>query len=353
MAVVPLADLQPLARELAGARHDGYSERALARGYEEYLARRRVPLAGFRLRAAGRDLPSFYALLTGPAPPRGPLELILDDPPGPGPAWDFLRPFAGIVFAEDGSAEIRGPDDGPPTRAIVRVLLREHYLSRSRTEEDRAAAGGSRITLPTLLRSLPDGVAACRARALLPFCVAVLAYLPEERIIYELDLLRSLLLADPRAGRLPIGRRVHRSARIGWHVDQWTGRGEVPLLAARSLPAIVESQGLAAVEAAHIFGGVRELMDSALQGLAARGVVAFDRRTGVYRHRLDAFQPSTPSAHGPYVPSENPNPALRTSVQELIAAADARATCPLCGAPIGGDHRGLLCAKCAAEVDLG
>ncbi len=354
MAAVALADLQPLARERAGDRHDVYSERALGRAYEEFLARRRTPIGSFHLRAGGRQVGSFYDLLRGEAPPAGPLELRLDDPPEAGPAWAFLRPLAAAVFAEDGSAEIVSDAGAPPARTIARFLLREHYLPRSRAEEDRAAAGGPRVTLPTLLRSLPEGVAACRQRGLLPFGVAVLAYYPEERVIYELDLVRSLLLADPRAGRLAPARRVVRPARVGWYVDQWTGRGEVPLLAARLLPTIVESNGLTAIEVAHVFGGVRELIDSALQGLAARGVVAFDRRTGVYRARLDALLPAAPGeSPRPESSAANANPALRTSVQELIAAADARATCPLCGTPLGPDPHGLLCARCAAEVDRG
>ncbi len=125
----------------------------------------------------------------------------------------------------------------------------------------------------------------------------------------------------------------------------------MPLLASRCLAVIVESHGLTALEMTHVFGGVRELVDSALQGLAARGLVTFDRRTGVYRPRLDAFMPvpvAEPSAPPP--DTGGANPALRTSVQELLAAADARASCPLCGAPLPSDAKGILCDKCAAEV---
>ncbi len=276
----------------------------------------------------------------------------MSPPLAAGAPWEFLRPFERMTTAADGSAEIFPGGDGGPTRTIQRFLLREHYLPRSRVEEDRAAAGGTRVSLPTILRDLRVGIQACRVRSLLPFCVAVLTYFPEQRIVYELDLLRSLVLADPRAGRLPPPRYVRRTSRVSWQVDQVTGRGEMPMLASRCLQVLVESHGLTAVEVAHVFGGVRELMDSALQGLAARGLVTFDRRTGVYRPRLDAFLP-VPTATGVPAPEPAPsgaNPALRTSVQELIAAADARATCPLCGGPLDPAHTGLLCEKCAAEV---
>ncbi len=57
MAVVPLPELQQLAGALAGERHDAYSERALSRAYEEYLARRRTPIAPFRLWPAKKNTP--------------------------------------------------------------------------------------------------------------------------------------------------------------------------------------------------------------------------------------------------------------------------------------------------------
>ncbi len=258
-----------------------------------------------------------------------------------------------MVFETDGSARVYPVASGAPTRVIARFLLREHYLPRTRTEEDRAAAGGARVAVATHLRSLQEGVLGSRSIGLLPFSVSVLAYYPEERVAYDLDLVRSLVLTDPRAGRLAPQRRVRRSARVSWYVDRLVGRGEMPLLAARCLTVLVESHGLTALEMTHVFGGVRELVDSALQGLAARGLVTFDRRTGVYRPRLDAFMPvptSEPASGASDAASGGANPALRTSVQELIAAADARATCPLCGVLLPAGTRGILCDKCAAEV---
>ena len=350
MAVVPLPELQKLAQKLAADRHDAYSERALSRAYEEYLARRRTPIAPFRLRVGDTEYPSFYDLMADDHPPEGPTELRLDPPAPAGAAWEFLRPFDRIVTDPDGTGTMYS-SGAEPVHAVHRFLLREHYLPRSRAEEDRAAAGGTRVMLPTFLDNLRVGIKVCRARGLLPFCVAVLSYFSEERVAYELDLVRSLLLTDPRAGRLPAQRYVRRSARLSWHVDQVVGRGEMPLLASRCLQVLVESPGLTAVEVAHVFGGVRELMDSALQGLAARGLVTFDRRTMIYRPRLDAFLPAAAAEErSAETPPHSSNPGLRTSVQELIAAADARAACPLCGSPVGPGHKGLLCDKCQAEV---
>jgi hypothetical protein len=352
LAVVPLRELDQLARDLARDRHGSFSERALSRAYEEYLARRRTPIGPFRLRADDRDFASFYDLIADPTAGNDSLEIRLDPPAGPGAAWEFLRPFHRVVFAPDGGAEVEPADGGPTTHVIARFLLREHYLPRTEAEEDRAASGGPRVTLPTTLRSLQEGLAACRTRGLLPFSVAVLLYFADERVAYELDLVRSLLLTDVRAGRLAPARRAHRTARLSWKVDRAIGRGDMPLLAARALTVLVESQGLTAIEMSNVFGGVRETVDSALQGLAARGFASFDRRTATYRPRLDAFAPPPVTADAPAAPNPS-HPALRTSVQELIAAADARASCPLCGDPLPPGTRGILCARCAAEVNAG
>jgi hypothetical protein len=354
LAAVPLPELDRLARGLAGPRHDPFSERALARAYEEYLARRRTPLGPFRLQADGRDFATFYDLVADPHAGADSIEVRLDPPPDPGSAWEFLRPFERIVFDADGGALVHPLGPGSPTRGIARFLLREHYLPRTQVEEDRAAGGGARVALPTQLRSWKAGVEACRSRGLLPFSVAVLLYYPEERIAYDLDLVRSLALGDLRAGRLAVSRRVHRSSRLSWKVDRTVGRGDMPLLAARCLFVLVESNGLTAVEMSHVFGGVHELVDSALQGLAARGLATYDRRTGTYRPRLEAFLlPPLSGAVTSTTTSGGSDPALRTSVQELLAAADARATCPLCGDPLPPGTRGILCAKCAAEVSAG
>jgi hypothetical protein len=353
MSTVPLPDLDSLAHRFAGDRHDAYSERALARGYEEFLSRRRTPLAPAVITADGNEYPNFYALLADPTAALMNFEIRLDPPTASGPAWEFSRPFERIVLRADGSADLHPLVPGPPDRAIARFLLREHYLPRSHAEVDLAATGGARVEVPGFIGRLDQGIAACRVHSLLPFSVAVLVYLPEERVRYEFDLVRSTLLADPRAGRLAPSRRVRRTSRVSWGVDRAVGRGDLSMLAARCLEVLVESQGLTAVELAHVFGGVRELVDSALQGLVARQLVTFDRRTALYRPRLEVFLPPSGVPVGPGEPEAGgANPALRTSVQELLAAADARATCPLCGTLLPPGPKSILCADCAAKVGV-
>ncbi len=351
---VPRSELDALARRFAGERHDPFSEQALARSYDEFVSRRRPTIGTFSLSSEDREYPSFYAILADPKASFATGEIKLESEPSSVAAWEFLRPFDRIVFRSDGSAELYPPGGSPPERAIARFLLREHYLPRSRSEEDRAATGGTRVSLEGFISEFGRGVAACREASLLPFSVAVLLYLPVERVRYELDLVRSTVLADPRAGRLPPSRRVRRTSRVAWGVDRAVGRSDLPLLTARCLEVLVESSGLTAVELAHVFGGVRELVDSALQGLVARQWVTFDHRMGVYRPRLEAFLPPPGTPAVPRDAQEAvPDPALRTSVQELIAAADARATCPLCGNPLPPGPRSILCESCSAKVDLG
>jgi hypothetical protein len=349
---VSLAELDSLARQMTGERHDSFSERALARAYEEYVSRHPRPLAPIIVTGDGTEYPTIYALLADPKANPTTLELRPEPAPPPGD-WGFLRPFERIVLRPDGSADLHPSVPGPPERGIARILLREHYLPRSRGDEDRGATGGTRVDLPGYMGTLDRGFAVYREQGLLPFSVAILVYLSDERVRYDFDLLETSLLPDPRSGRLAASRRVRRTSRLSYAVDRVIGRGDLSLLAARCLEVLIESQGLTSVELAHIFGAVRELVDSALQGLVARGFVTFDRRTGVYRPRIEAFVPSGPAPPGATGPAMTGSDAmLRTSVQELIAAADARAACPLCGSPLPPGWTGILCENCTAKVGV-
>jgi hypothetical protein len=351
VTVASLPELDALAARLAPDRHDVYSRRALARSAEEYLSRRRPPLANVVISADGKEYPHLYALLADPSAKFETGRLRLDPKPAPGPSWRFILPFDRLDFQPDGSVEVSPLEPGPPIRAIARVLLREHYLVRSQAEEQRAAAGGTRVELRGLGGTLAEAVAACREEAIIPFRAAVLVYLPEERFRYEFDVIHSALLPDPRAGRLSPGKRVRRTARLDWGLDQYLARADLSFLGARCLEVLVESSGLTSVELSHVFGGLRELVDSALQGLVEHRLVSFDRRTGVYRAHLDGFLPPVDAAASRAdLGATVGDPALRTSVQELIAAADSRATCPLCGAPLPAGPKAILCASCEARV---
>jgi hypothetical protein len=204
--------------------------------------------------------------------------------------------------------------------------------------------------MPALVGTIDQGVTICRALPVVPLEVALLLYLAEERARFELDLVHATVLADPRAGRLAASRRVRRSSRVAWGLDRRIGRGHLSLLAARSLEILVESNGLTSIELGHVFGGVREMVDSALQTLVRQRYATFDPRTGVYRARIESFlPPSQPASAAPPPPVR---PELRTGVLELIAAADARASCPLCGKPLAAGPSALLCDDCADKVGI-
>ena len=63
MTSVSLPELDSLARQLVGDRHDAFSQRALARAYEEYVSRIRRPVANVVVTADGTEYPTVYALL--------------------------------------------------------------------------------------------------------------------------------------------------------------------------------------------------------------------------------------------------------------------------------------------------
>ncbi len=349
MSTVSSVELRAVAKGLAGERFDDHAAGGLARAYDEYVGRRRRAVGPLGLTIDERPYPNLYAVLTDPEAKFATGEIRFEGRDATAADWEFLPPFARIVFHDDGSADLHPADGAAPRRAIARVLLREHYLVRSRAEDVPAAAGAVALRMPSLVGSLQQGIAICRAVAALPFEVALLLYLAEERVRFEIDVVHTELLRDPRAGRLAAAKRVHRPSRVAWGLDRVLGRGHLSLLAARSLEVLAESNGLTSIDLAHLFGGVRELVDSALQTLVQQRLATFDSRTGVYRARLEAFAPAreAPGAAPPLV-----RPELRSSVQELLAAADAKSLCPLCGVRTTTGPSYILCDECAARVGL-
>ncbi|MCI4346415.1 MAG: hypothetical protein L3K07_06645 [Thermoplasmata archaeon] len=344
---MPLAapgELEAVARLGGSERHDAASQLSLERSVEEYLPRRRSPLAAFSLEVDGSSYATGISALLAPAAVFRTAKITLRDAPTEEGAWEYLHPFQELTLTEDGSAELVGGSQGPE-RGMVRILLREQFVPLS-----GGRAGGS--ARPGLF-TLPEFARFVRATGTVPFGIALAVYFANERVRYELDLLDDLLLPDLRAGRLRRATRVRRSSRFSHSVDLLVGRGELSLPSARALEAIAESHGLTPVDLAPVFSGVRELGSSALYALVSRRLVTLDRRTGVYRPRLEAFLSSSDRLKGPGESPLRPlsDPQLRSSVAELLAAAESRATCPLCGDPLPPRHRALLCDSCSRKVD--
>lgn len=331
-------EIQEVARRAAPELHDHAAQRQLRNALEEYLAHRPAPVAPFRASVDGVEVSTFFAAYHTPERTFDRLEIETQGHPSAS-AWEFLVPFRRLVIDGDGYAEIHA-EAGPPEPAQARVLMQEGYTPRR---------GRGRHTTPKLY-TVRDGVARVRAAGTVPFAIAILLYRAEERTRVELDLLDSAIRPDLRAGHLPLARYVRRSSRIAHWLDSYLASAGLPVQNARALEYLFESDGLSAVELAEIFGSVRELATTTLDGLAARRLATFDRTDGAYRIRLEAFRPPDERRAETRSPVALPNPALRTSVAELLAAADSRATCPLCGDPMPAGHAGLLCDRCQAEV---
>lgn len=347
MAPASIADLQGYASRVAGATHDAYSQDALARAVDEYVGQRQAPIASIRPIVGGTAYPSLYAALEDPRATFTEAELALVEPPPSGPAWEWTLPFERITFSADGAATIHPLGGGPGQRAIARLLRREYYVPRTQATAD---AGTARLADPRPgLLPLGPSVDLLRSATFVPFGVALLLYAADERYRIEIDLLGSAVVRDPRAGRLSVQRRVRRTSRVAHDVDVFIARGELAVRTARVLEMLTESHGLTPFEVSHVFGGVREFGSSALRTLQARDLATLDRKTGLFRPRFDRFRTHPGDAPGGAA-GPLPNPALRTSVAELLAAADSRATCPLCGDPLPPGPRGILCARCESEV---
>ncbi len=319
--------------------------RLLPEVLEEYRTRLRPALGALEVAVDGREYPTLLDALADPDAAFASVHLGFAGAAARGPGWDYLKPILSAEIGADGSTEVRlaAPGRDSTVRAVSRVLVREHFppggFSFPRDEGDG---------VPTLAQF----ARAVRTRGLSPFQIALLLYFSEERFRYEIDLVGNQVLPDRRAGRLPMARLVHRTSRVSHGLDAYLARGELALSNARALEILVDTHGLTDVEMAHVLGGVRELGRSMLDALKSRQLATFDHRLGLYRPRLDSFLPAVDRHGGD--PSGRlapiPNPALRTSVTELLAAADARATCPLCGDALPPGPRSLLCARCQGEV---
>lgn len=313
---------------------------------DEYRARLRPGLGPIGVTVDGRPYATLLDAFADPAATfeRFDLDLTKADPGGPN--WDFLAPIARLETESDGGTEVRPPGGSATTarRGMVRALLREHFPPGAPLPRPPPTGDG--------VCPLPVLAAQVRELGIAPLQLALLVYLSEERIRFEIDLVGNQLLPDRRAGRLPATRKVQRSARLSHGVDAWVAKGALALTNARALEILSETHGLTDVEMAHVLGGVRELGRSALEALRSRQLATFDSRVGLYRPRLEAFLPTVDRLRraDPVRPAPIPDPALRTSVAELLAAADARATCPLCGDLLPLGHKGLLCDNCQSEI---
>jgi hypothetical protein len=324
----------------AGAVEDATLSQALDLYVEGGLRR----LAGVEARSRGRSYASLYEAIQDAAIAEETLELSVTDPPASGPAWEFLRPMRRVELFRDGTAQLV-PLGGTPLRAIARVLLRES-----------AIRPGAEPGLPLGLAKVAEAFAYLRSGPTVPFRIALLLYLSDERVRYELDLTEDALLKDPRAGRAPGGRKLRRPPRIAWEIDRYIASGALPLGDVRILEVLAETRSASLEELALIFGGESDAIRGSLGRLARRGLVPADPPNGQYRVLLDAFRtPTGASAARPGTDlaeavDDEGSSSLQKEVSDLVASADASATCPVCGDQLPAGHTGLICSRCAAEV---
>jgi hypothetical protein len=316
---------------------------ALAQALDEYLSVGLRRLASVQLSARGQSYRTIYDAILDPAIGEGMVDLAVTDPPAAGPSWEFLRPVRRVELFQDGTAQLYLLN-GNPQRAVARLLLREVSTTR-----------GSR---PSGLVTLPEAFAQLRSAVCVPFRLALLLYLSDERIRYEIDLTEDVLLKDPRAGRTVGGRKLRRPPRVSWALDQWVASGSVPLGDARILELLAEMRSASLQELSLVLGGATASVRRSLTSLAERGLVHPEPVNGQYRVRLEALRTLSPPAGGSAgagssAPFEGEVSALQKEVDELVASADASATCPVCGDQLPAGHTGLVCARCAAAVSQG
>ncbi|HEV2166728.1 MAG TPA: hypothetical protein VGS23_07140 [Thermoplasmata archaeon] len=303
-----------------------------------YEGARPEPIGRLAISVDGKPYPGFYEALLDPEARFERAELSVSDWAPKGPAADFVRPFERLVFHPDGSADLY-PRTGSPERAIARLQPREGFGTPPAGPE----FGGGR--LPTLAQFTE----ATRSGGFVPFGLAIDLYGSSERLRYDLDLGDLALLPDPRAGRIPttLGRR--RTSRASWNFDRvLSGAGLTPS-AARVLETVWELGSVSEPDLARVFG-VEEGGAEAILRLRRLHLIESDPGSGGWRFRLEALVRPARPPHRPSGPRESETP-LRHSMGELLAGAEARATCPMCGEEFPVGPRGILCERCTREVE--
>ncbi|MCI4349814.1 MAG: hypothetical protein L3J93_06330 [Thermoplasmata archaeon] len=335
MSPVRLADVRRIASG-RGRKPSDADGIAIEQALREYRSQAGPPLSPFSLEVDGRPYTSFLDALDDSSASFRTARLRLSEPPADPESWRFLRPWSSIDLGSDGSAQFLAPK-GAPDRALARFRLVDRYDP------------GRGVRMPPQLGGpfpLAAFVAWMRDRSILPLGIVLDLYFPSERIRYPLDLVRGVALPDRRAGRLPEARFVRRPTRVSWELDRRLAGGELSPIAVRTLETLAEVNGASEAELESWVGGsVRE----SLKVLTQSHLATQDTAAGTYHLQLEALmRPAsrTSSSAGSAVAGS----ALREGVTELLAAAEARATCPLCGDLLPPGYTRLLCAKCEGEV---
>jgi hypothetical protein len=331
---------EALDRILGGLGRRPASGPALAsaqRARASYRAAGRAALGGIAFAVDGGAPGTLFEAVLDPSRRFDRTELLLTAGSPSGPAWEFLRPFTRLTLGGEGSAELQ-PVQGPAERSIARILPREGFAALPSSAE----FGPGRLpTFAQFARALREG-------GYVPFEIALELYAPHERLRYELDLVDGRLLVDPRAGRWPVASRPRRPSRAAWNFDQAVSSANLPPRSARILEAIWEAGVVSEVDLAQVFGGP-DGYEEAIGRLSRMRLVEADPRGGGWRARFDTLgrAPRSASVSTAARPSES---VLRRSMSELLAGAEARATCPVCGGDLPPGYHQLLCDRCRRDV---
>ncbi|MCI4358034.1 MAG: hypothetical protein L3J95_01320 [Thermoplasmata archaeon] len=335
--MTPPSDLNVV---LKGARN-----RPLDAAFASDLARRQAaypkgtgPAIGrFALTVDGREFEDLYAAVLDPTARFERVELLLNEAVPPGPAWEFLKPFQRLVLESDGSADLY-PRWGLVEHSIARVLTREGFG----TPPSGPEFGWGRLP------SLPQFARALRSGGYVAFGVALELYGSHARTRYELDLLGSRILADPRSGRRAPSSRLRHPSRAAWTFDRLVSAANLAPTSARVLETIWETGAASEADLVRIFGEA-DGGAGTIGILARHRLIEADPDAGGWRVRPDPVGPVARAPSSSQAVRE-PQSALRHNMGELLAGAEARQTCPMCGEELPADHQGLLCERCTREV---
>ena len=297
----PWEDFEALAHLAPESTHDAYSQKRLRKGLWDLGHRAPRTLARLRWESGGVRYPNLAKLLLlRPTPPEVTVEFVegskeLSD-------YEFACPARSITFREDGPGTLHRLEvDDPaaqtldestrevPEEVLVRFAFREVFIPRSLAEEQRAQDGLAVPSPPFGLCSWKNLHRFVHRYGVVPYRVELLAYTHQKRDRFELDLLLNRWLEDPRAGRLPLGQRTARSARLSAGLDRYVAKLELPVIPRRALEILFETERVTPAELSQCLEVSHELARSALETLRAHGLAETEGAPPVYRALEEPF----------------------------------------------------------------
>lgn len=200
--------------------------------------------------------------------------------------WDFDRPTKIIKAIEGGFGGVAFFNYNPKAidkwanageliekKAMIRAFPVDVYVPRSiATMSKYVQEDPPRPIVPDLW-TLEYAWIKMKELGALPITARVCVYTKEERFSYDIDIIKSKLMRDFRAERMPATRKVPRSPEDYFYFDRIYASEDLPSLTRNTFEAIFESDGLTAGDISHFFNITVDMANNNIRALLKRGLL--------------------------------------------------------------------------------